>query len=726
MADEPRWRTPPETSQLGFASDRYLDTADLQGDGLRRLRSELAQARQDYLVGNHAAVLSRLERYASGASRPSATTASALVILGRSLAALGRGDESQHLLQEAVTQFGREAGLRGQELSDYGIALYMTGRTEQAVMALGRALRQEGAQPPDTYQFLGLALMADGKYQQAEQPLRSAVELAPANPGPREALADVLRKQGRLSEASAQLAEGAATLAAAGHVAEALKLCADAVSLRPDDPGLLGLESEILAALGRYQEALNAAERALAQRPDSVPLLGAKGQALQMLGRYEDALPVLRRAAELDPGAAGLQRELAETLRMLGRYQDALAALDKALELEPDSAWALGAKGLVLRMLGRYDGALPVLRRAAELDPSLGWVHAELAIVYAATGRVKEARAVVDRALALDPGNWSALVIKGQLLNAAGDYQAALAATDRVLAVSPGDVTAIRTKAEALRGLERHQDALMLLERAIELKPADTSLLWAKALQLWAAAMFDEVLQILGAIGETQLLTPVMQGVKGFSLLYLRPDRAAPDRAAEARRAFEAAVAADASRLSWQVGLAEAMRLVRDPAARSQYERCIRDADERGYADARSLSSVGWCQYRLGHYVDAARLFTQSVSLAPADADKQFNLALALLCGGQGPLAAEEYDRGFKMVAGKADPLRRRGLLTIASCDLKEAIAERDNPWPSRDGDEPGGATPEARENTDLWQSLSSQFDAKLAAVESELKPLVR
>jgi len=206
-------------------------------------------------------------------------------------------------------------------------------------------------------------------------------------------------------------------------------------------------------------------------------------------------------------------------------------------------------------------------------------------------------------------------------------------------------------------------------------------------------------------------LEPWSRAVKGLALLHF-----GRDRASAAKHEFEVALAADTSTLWWHVGLGDALWLLGDPVAGTQFEQCIRFADEQGLADSDSLSSVGWCQYRLERYDDAARLFTQAISLDPSDASKQFNLALVLLCGDQGSLAAEEYERGFRITAKKADPLFRQGLLMLAAFDLEEAIVERDHPRLAPEGDSAGRPVP-AAEETDLWRSLLSRIEAN-AAIE--------
>ncbi len=756
-ADDQRLPKPSVTGQIGSPASSWRTAAEPGGDELRRIKSELTQAREEYRLGEYVAVVNRLERYVQGAKSsswfPSASAAAAFVVLGRSLAELGRAAEAQLVLEDAVAQFEATTDIQGQDWSDYGVALYMTGRTKQAIEALERALPYEGILLADTYLNLGRVLIADGQYERAESRLRSAVELTPDDPRPRLILADTLRVLERPQEAAAELRNGAMILASSGRLAEALSLISDAVSLQPDDAGLLQLRGEILRAMGEYQEALQEIERALAQRVESVPLLidkgsllaalsrypeaavaldraleldpgsamalGIKGQVLRALGRDQDALEALQRAAELDPDSAWIQAELGETLRALDRNQDALEALDRALSLDPDSAWTLGTKGQVLRALDRNQDALAALRRAAELGPALSWVQSELAAACFTTGHSEEARAAVDRALALDPDNNLALAIQGQLLSDSGNYEQAVVVLDQALAIAPDYLYAILIKATALRGLERYQDALALLDKALEIEPTSQYALGTKALYFCDVAMFDEALRTLALIGEAAL-QPWSQAGRGLALLHF-----GADRAAEAKQDFEAALAAEASTLWWRVGLGDALRLLRDPAAKVQYEHCIRYADEQGLADADSLSLIGWCQYRLSHYDDAARLFAQAISLDPADASKQFNLALVLLCGDQGSLAAEEYDRGFHIAATKADLLYRRGLLALAGFDLDEAIAEGDRLRLAREGDEAEQATATtARKDTELWRSLRSRIEENVAAIELDLKSL--
>jgi len=291
--DDQRLPKPPVLGHIGSPASRWRPALEQGGDELRRLRSELTRAREDYRRGEYAAVVSRLERHVHGArglpwSR-SATATAAAITLGRALAELGRTDEAGRVLEDAVTQFDADADLQGQDLSDYGVALYLTGRNGRAAAALERALQHEGIALADTYYNLGRALVADGQYGQAEDRLRSAIELSPDDPRPRLALAETLRMLDRPGAAAAELRDGAIRLAASGRLAEALPLASSAVSMQPDDPDLLQLQGEILRATGKYSEALQSIERGLAQRPESVPLLIIKGSLLTALSRLPEA-----------------------------------------------------------------------------------------------------------------------------------------------------------------------------------------------------------------------------------------------------------------------------------------------------------------------------------------------------------------------------------------------------------------------------------------------------
>jgi tetratricopeptide (TPR) repeat protein len=96
--------------------------------------------------------------------------------------------------------------------------------------------------------------------------------------------------------------------------------------------------------------------------------------------------------------------------------------------------------------------------------------------------------------------------------------------------------------------------------------------------------------------------------------------------------------------------------------------------------DVDTLALVAWCHFRLADYDEAVRCLVDVLSQGKPLTNfqfAQFDLALALMCGGRYGAAWREYERGLNGLK-QTSPLRRRGLLHVAITDLNLAV--RDQP----------------------------------------------
>jgi tetratricopeptide (TPR) repeat protein len=155
-------------------------------------------------------------------------------------------------------------------------------------------------------------------------------------------LADVMARQGRLSEAEASFCAS-------------LRLEAGYATAR------LGL-AEVLRGTGRETEAEGILREGVALAPDTAALHHALGLSLVRQRRVPQAMPALARAVELDPGNARYAYVYAIGLRGAGRFADAIAVLDAALRRSGEDRTLL----LGLALLSRDAGDLPAARRHAE------------------------------------------------------------------------------------------------------------------------------------------------------------------------------------------------------------------------------------------------------------------------------------------------------------------------------------------------------------------------
>ncbi len=246
----------------------------------------LAHAELQLEAGRHPLALEGFERLLAAHPTPEA-----LVGRGRALEGLGRTEEAEATLREAVTSFPdrwschqwlgllhfrqsrydaataawsealRLSPGNARTLANLGAAHFQAGHLEEAVAACRRSI---AAQPnPRAYANLGTALTYLGRHEEAVETFERAVALSPGDP-----------------EAWGNL--GSAARLAPGREARAREATERAIALMRDrtvERQAQHREKALLAAwlsnIQRYEEASREIERALAESPNDLGLLVA-------------------------------------------------------------------------------------------------------------------------------------------------------------------------------------------------------------------------------------------------------------------------------------------------------------------------------------------------------------------------------------------------------------------------------------------------------------------
>ncbi len=285
-------------------------------------------------------------------------------LLGRALAACGRGSDALDALRQAarlrhenpqawrllgdlLAMAGDEAGADSAYVEQIRTSV-RDPRLRQAALALAdndlpqaepllRAHLRE--RPTDVAAIRMLAELAAriGRYADAATLLRRALTLAPSFTGARHNLATVLYRNNQLQPALAELD---------------LLLAAD-----PDNPAFHNLAAAAAMRLGAIERALVHFERALARAPDQAKIWMSYGHALKTMGRSSDGIDAYRRALALDPllGEAWWSLANLKTVRFDKADMVAMAAAQTAPGQDVDGRFHIAfALGKALEDAGRH------------------------------------------------------------------------------------------------------------------------------------------------------------------------------------------------------------------------------------------------------------------------------------------------------------------------------------------------------------------------------------
>lgn len=610
----------------------------------------------------------------------------------------------KRLTIQVFAEVAKRGTLNAESNRYMGISLGRVGEYKEAEKHFREALKQD----PDhymTHKALGELLEKQGKIREAEDEYHTTV-LYMVDSGLADDALNILEHILTLTKQDSQfLALKGEILRGKGDLKGALGALNRSLKRQPKNAFASGVKGLVLLALNQDDEGIRLLEKALKLDPTIgwVPLELAVAQ--YRAGHYKKALSALNKALVRDPGNVSALFHKGETLSALGQNTEALLALDEAIKLKPNDPLILGVKGRLLRNLNQYKKALKVLRTSVSLDPRVAWVHAELGAVLYALGENEEALQAVINGLAIQPDNVFALSYKGEILRTLGKSEEALQVMNQALALSPNDPWALGTKGQTLRDLGRAGDAIEILRQSIELDP---TLAWVH-LELSAAQYsmgqyrsaleaLDNALRlqdesdwhvfkahILCEIAEFKAAVKALDraiqinknvaeafGLKGWALQHL-----GVKQAEKTLQAYESAVSLEPDNLWWHKGAANALYLMSNQKeASAKYRWVVKQAKLRGEKendDAKFLSLVAWCQYRLGKCGEAVQLLSQVISFDPEQVASQFDLALSLTCCGRYSEALREYDRGVR--TSKEQPaLRCRSLIYIALDDLNIAI----------------------------------------------------
>ncbi len=230
-----------------------------------------------------------------------------------------------------------------------GYALYLEGRTGEAIFQYRESLRINPAYPL-TYYNLGVALAAQGKTEEAIAQYRESLRINSASPLTHYNLGVALAAQGKTEEAIAQF-----------H--EALRI----------NPGYTDAHNNLgnaLARQGKTEEAIAQFHEALRIDPAFIGALNNLGIALARQGKTNEAIAQFHEALRIDSAYPETLNNLGLTLDRQGQTAEAIARYREALRINPRYTDAQTNLGNALLEQGQIEEAILDYREAVRIDPS--------------------------------------------------------------------------------------------------------------------------------------------------------------------------------------------------------------------------------------------------------------------------------------------------------------------------------------------------------------------
>ncbi|MBN1314064.1 MAG: tetratricopeptide repeat protein [Anaerolineales bacterium] len=371
-------------------------------------------------------------------------------------------DQAVETLQKAVEQRPEVASWQ-RRLS---VWLRQAGRASDALEFAEKAIElsrdENSSEQAKAHVELARGLRIEGRFQEAIEQWRTALELAPENGLWWKELGKLLLDAGQAETAidcfskaqKTQSCEGEAeaelllwwskACLALDELNQAKKHLDRAVDLSPENPAVLAGLGHWQAASGKWQDALTSYQTALikSRKKSGVPAGDRANyhflvaRAFHALASPVQAIEELERAANIDPKNGDVYALLGEIYDELDNQDLARQAYQQAAQVAPTDPSFVLKLAQFLQNEGQLDQALDWLTKAITAIPSSGlWLEA--ARLYEKRGQRAKQMEALHHAVDLEPENARALYELGLAFKQRKAYNQAIKAFETVTELEP-------------------------------------------------------------------------------------------------------------------------------------------------------------------------------------------------------------------------------------------------------------------------------------------------
>jgi tetratricopeptide (TPR) repeat protein len=341
---------------------------------------------------------------------------------------------------------------------------------------------------------LGIALMKQGRYDEAAKLLTRALQEFPASQALTNALGDLYILEGDFDQAL-QVAEKEfqtrpqdvhvqrfylRMLVATNHSAKAIPLAHKLLATAPNDADLLCLAGTMERSSGDYSTAREQLEKSVAIDPRRPECHYNLGLAFANLGDYARGKEELEKALVLGDTDPDIHFQLAMDLRHLGEVNQAKAQLkiyEEARQANDNRKLATTRSTEASEALAAGDTskAVALYREACDAQPQDARLAYRLAIALDRTGDLNAERAALERAVGIDPRYALAQAQLGHVESQLGNTSAAEDSFRQALRVAPEYTQCWVGLAATLAAESRLPEAREAVATALKLEPQNAN-----------------------------------------------------------------------------------------------------------------------------------------------------------------------------------------------------------------------------------------------------------
>lgn len=462
------------------------------------------------------------------------------------------------------------------------------------------------------------------------------------------------------------------------------------LAANPQDPGALFQLALLRVRQNRLDDAVALLTRLVAVDPQSFQARSTLAQVQASLGHYAEAEQQFLAALEIQPESERALIELAMLYERWGKADQAATTYGKVLEINPDNHQVRKRLSRLLIQQSRLGEAVTELEELKKRDPEPAEARLGLGLIFLEQDRIEEAVTELELLLKERPEMVKVAYYLGLARAKKGDVDGALDAFAKVGPELPEYVDS-RLRMAVLLVEEKNDPsaASKLLEEALvhataandaadtpaAVEPAgpaaegsDEAATPLKAapdpkVRLYRVLAYTEEkagqpLHAIDALEKAKAIAPDDTNVRfDLGVLYDKQGRAA-----EAETEMTAVIERDPrhARALNYLGYTWAEKGQKLDEAEALIRRALEvDPDDGYYVD-----SLGWVQFRRGHYDEAVATLEHAVELVPEDPVITEHLADAYAKAGKKQRAIETYRRSLELDGSKAEVRKKLEELT--------------------------------------------------------------
>ena len=304
--------------------------------------------------------------------------------------------------------------------------------------------------PPEKYKSLGLTYSLSGKYEEAIDACKKALELDPNN--------------------AKKYSDLGCTYMMAGRNDEAIEACLQAINIDSKCEDAYFWLGNTYHNMGNYEKAIETYKNLLKIDSQYMDAYFEIGNIYAVLNKYEDAINCYNEALKIEPNDNITYNQLGVAYLKLKRNTEAINSFKNSLRI--DNNWELPYQNLgdTYLNLSQYEDAIKCYEQAIVIDPNCARAHYGIGTCYSALGQSEKAMISYEEAIITGQNDVFVLDQVGVAYVESGQNAKAVPLFQQAIRIDPNDVEVLANLGFTYGKLRQYDKEIESLEQCLRLK----------------------------------------------------------------------------------------------------------------------------------------------------------------------------------------------------------------------------------------------------------------